>query len=53
MNIKFNTSGSLVKWSYLMISLPQGQDAFDQRSLTTVMQEFHQCLDVKGIIGAE
>ena len=38
MDIEFNNSSSLGKWSYLMISLPQGRDAFDQRWLTTVMQ---------------
>lgn len=48
-NIKFNTSGSLGKWSYLMISLPQVPDAFDQQGLATVMQEFHQGLGKIGV----
>jgi eukaryotic translation initiation factor 2C len=48
-NIKFNTSGSLGKWSYLMISLPQVPDAFDQQGLATVMQEFHKGLGKIGV----
>jgi eukaryotic translation initiation factor 2C len=48
-NIKFNTSSSLDKWSYLVISLPQVRDAFNQQGLATVMQEFHQVLGRIGV----
>ncbi|KAJ4368012.1 hypothetical protein N0V83_006367 [Neocucurbitaria cava] len=43
-NTKFNTSSSLNKWSYLLISLPQACDAFDQQGLAKVMQKLYQGL---------
>ncbi|KAF2470803.1 putative RNA interference and gene silencing protein [Lindgomyces ingoldianus] len=51
-DIKFNTSASLTKWSYLLISLPRTRDSFDLQSVRTVMNEFHQALRKIGVDAA-
>lgn len=43
-NIKFNTSASLTKWSCLMLSFLRARDAFDSQALGAVMNEFQQAL---------
>jgi len=48
--VKFNRAGSLERWSYLMVSLPGYRDAFDQASLTDVIQRFRGALSATGII---
>jgi hypothetical protein len=49
-DFKFNTAATLTKWSYLLISLPGRQDAFDKQGLTTLMKMFHRTLVDIGII---
>ena len=48
-DIKFNTAGSLKKWSYLLISLPGYQDAFDLAGLFAVVRTFGNTLSAAGI----
>ena len=43
-DIKFNTAGTLVNWSYLMISMNGIRDAFNPESLRSTMKLFHQAL---------
>lgn len=49
---KLNMGVSLVKWSYLMISLPGSRDSFDQQSLAVVMNELRQALIKVGVDAA-
>ncbi|KAK5652265.1 hypothetical protein OQA88_10613 [Cercophora sp. LCS_1] len=46
---KFNTAGSLKRWSYLMISLRGCHDAFEQASLADVIRRFGGALSRTGI----
>lgn len=48
-DFKFNAGASLSKWSYLMMSLPDLQDSFDQKSLGAVITEFYQVLKRMGL----
>lgn len=48
-NIKFNTAGTVRSWSYLLISMTNQRDAFDQTGLQQTMASFHQALQGIGI----
>jgi len=51
-DIKFNTGGTLLNWSYLMISMGDLKDAFDRGSLDSTVAQFHQALQGMGITAA-
>ena len=52
--IKFNTGASLRSWTYLMISMAgfENADAFDQASLKSSVNQFHQFFQTIGITAA-
>ena len=53
-NIKFNTGGTLLNWTYLMISMAPFKDAFFKSDeLKSTMKQFHNALQAVGIRAAE
>lgn len=48
-NTKFNKGGKLASWSYLLLSLPGFNDAFDKESLSQTIRTFGQALTAVGI----
>ncbi|KAK4442952.1 ribonuclease H-like domain-containing protein [Podospora aff. communis PSN243] len=51
-DVKFNSVGTLKRWSYLLIALPTHRDAFDPASLTATVKEFAAGLAATGISAA-
>ena len=52
-NIKFNSAGTLLNWTTLMISVPGGRDAFTPDSLQHTVADFHKALKKVGISAEE
>ena len=52
-NIKFNTAGTLVNWTTLMISISGVQGAFTPASLRATVAGFHEALEKVGIKAEE
>lgn len=43
-DVKFNTAGSLKKWSYLLLSMSGVGDTLNAESLVVLMEKFHRAL---------
>ncbi|KAL2015718.1 hypothetical protein VTK56DRAFT_4914 [Thermocarpiscus australiensis] len=52
-DVKFNTIGTLKRWSYLMISLPTHRDAFTKDSLAAAVKQFTNTMAKTGISVAD
>ncbi|KAH6988693.1 putative RNA interference and gene silencing protein [Ilyonectria destructans] len=49
-NVKLNTAGTLTNWSYLLISIPDRRDSFDQAGLIAMLDKFRDALRKTGIV---
>ncbi|KAH7012261.1 ribonuclease H-like domain-containing protein [Microdochium trichocladiopsis] len=51
-NMKLNTTGTMTNWSYLLISIPDRRDAFDQAGLIAMLVKFQEALRKTGMVVA-
>ncbi|KAH7025257.1 putative RNA interference and gene silencing protein [Microdochium trichocladiopsis] len=51
-NVKLNTTGTMTNWSYLLISIPDRRDAFDQAGLIAMLVKFQEALRKTGMVVA-